>query len=199
MMARNSSTPVKPTSAWRRQAATLRQSVHAWWKGRTPREHRLLSVGAVIVATALIWTVGLAPALNTIEQSRQLLPRLHADAAKVNALIVESQSLARSHTGRIKAGSMPDALRNSLARAGLAANAVVSDADADQHSTGWQWDIALSNADAVHVMEWLAGLPSLLQVQTQQVELARANVEGRDRPGQVTGLIRVRLPAEGKP
>jgi|GEM_PF-2458493 len=198
MMTRKPSTQAMPLAAWRQQLAMRRQIASIWWRARTPRERRLLSMGALIVAATLAWTVGIAPALRTIDQSRQLLPRLHADAAKVNALIVESQALARSQSGRIDAARMPEALRDSLERAGLAPNATVSDADADQNSMGWQWEIALSNADVVHVMEWLAGLPSLLQVQTQAVTLARANIDGRDRPGLVTGLIRVRLPAEAR-
>src|SRR3546814_12014539 len=67
-----------------------------------------------LVVAALVWLLGLKPALNTIEQSREQLPRLHADAAQVDALILEAQALQRGQTGKIDA---TDILQAQIGRA----------------------------------------------------------------------------------
>src|SRR5690606_37157629 len=120
----------------------------------------------------------------------------HADAARVDALIAEARALQRADSGHMDAASLSDALRASLRRAGLEASATVSEDIAAGDNSPRQWNIALLNADVAHVMQWLAELPYLLRVQTQVVDLARANIDGRDRPGSVTGSIRVTLPTE---
>jgi len=183
----------------RRRMAAARQQAHAWWRARTPRERVLSSVAAAAAVAALAWAQAIRPALQTIEQSREQLPRLYADAATVDALIAEAQALERSAPGRMDAASLPDALRASLRRAGLEASVEIAAADAADSAQGGparQWDIALRDADVARVMKWLAGLPYLLRVQTDSVELARAHADGRDRPGSVTGRVRVSLPGE---
>jgi len=190
--------PSKAIPAWRLQLATIRQRAHAGWQARTARERKLLHIGAIAVAGTLVWTQGIKPALDTIALSREHLPRLHAQATHINALIVEAKALGRTQTGKIDAASMPDAIRASLERAGLAASATVRDIHTPQGEPGMQWEIVLTDADVAHVMSWLAGLPSLLQIQTQTVALERASIDGRDQPGRVTGTVRVKLPAERK-
>ncbi|TEA80025.1 type II secretion system protein GspM [Allopusillimonas ginsengisoli] len=199
MTTRRNTAPSKAIPAWRLQLAAIVQRAHAWWQARTSRERKLLRVGAIAVAGALVWTQGIKPALDAIALSREDLPRLHAQATQINALIVEAQGLARSQTGKIDAASMPDAIRASLERAGLAGSATVRDINTPQGESGMEWEIVLTDADVAHVMTWLAGLPSLLQIQTQAVALERASIDGRDRPGRVAGTVRVKLPTERKP
>jgi len=182
----------------RRRLAGFGQQAHAWWRARTPRERMLLSVALAALAATLAWTLAIRPALHTIAQSREQLPRLHADAARVDALIAEARGLEQAESGRIDAASLAGALRASLQRAGLETSAVVSETHAAGDGSPRQWDIALLNADVARVMKWLAELPYLLHVQTRFVELARANIDGRDRPGSVTGHVRVSLPVERK-
>lgn len=186
-------------AVWRQQIDALRQQAVAWWGERTPQERMLLRVGAVVVVVVLVWAQGLQPALNTIAQSRELLPRLHADAAQVDALILEAQTLRRSQSGKIDAAGLSQALRDSLQRSGLKESATLSETRNSTGGSSRQWEIVLFNASAARVMEWLAGLPNLLQLQTLTVELARANVDGRDRPGHVSGRIVVHQPAQRAP
>ncbi len=183
-------------AVWRRQLATLEQQARAWWKARSAQERRLLRLCAIVVAAALAWVLGLQPALKTIAESRDQLPRLHADAAQVHAYILEAQALQRSPTGKIDGTDLTQALRASLRRAGLDDAFSLSETGG---AAARQWEVSLFNANAARVMEWLAGLPYLLQLQTATVELARANVEGRDRPGHVSGRIIVRQPAKDQP
>lgn len=183
-------------TVWRQQLDALKQQYVSWWKERTSQEQTLLRITAVLILVALIWTLGLQPALRTIAQSRELLPRLHAQAAQVDALILESQALQRRQSGKIEAADLSEALRIGLRRAGLEeASATLNETRPAAGDKARHWEITLFNANAARVMEWLAGLPYLLQLETQAVDLARANVDGRDRPGHVSGRIVVRQPA----
>lgn len=187
---------ISTTSAWRIQLATIRQQAHAWWLVRTARERRLLRTAGIAVGAGLVWSLGMQPALNTIAQSREQLPHLRAQAAQVEALIAESQALAGTQAGKIDAADLPEALRASLQRAGLGASSVVDDAITGKDTAPPGWKINFTNADAAHVMQWLAALPYSLRVQTKAVTLTRSTIAGRDRPGRVTGRIRIGLPAE---
>lgn len=186
-------------AVWRQQLDALRQQAVAWWGERTSQERILLRVATGVVVAALVWTQALQPALNTITQARELLPRLHADAAQVDALILDAQAWQRKQSGKIDAAGLSQALGNSLQRAGLEESATLSESRNSTGGSSRHWEIVLFNANAARVMEWLAGLPYLLQLQTLTVELARANVDGRDRPGHVSGRIVVRQPAQRTP
>jgi len=190
---------LSPSSVWRQQFETSRQQAVAWWNERTHQERRLLRVGGAVVAAALVWTLGMQPALRTIARAHEQLPRLHADAAQVDALILEAQALQHSQSGKIDTSDLAGALRATLQRAGLEDTAALTEVHGGADNGPRQWEIVLTNASATHVMQWLASLPYLLQLQTRTVELARANVNGRDRPGQVTGRIVVQQPAERAP
>jgi general secretion pathway protein M len=189
--------PNQATAPWRQQFDLLKRAADTWWLQRTSQERRLLCLCAVVVVTALAWTLGLRPALNTIEQSRELLPRLRAQTAQVDTLILEARSLQRSQSGKIDPANLPQALRASLRRAGLEETATLSQTGQPSNNSPRQWEITMHNANATRLMEWLAGLPYLLQVQTQVVELKRASIDGRDRPGHVSGRVIVQLPEQG--
>jgi len=193
----NAPAPTTGPARRRMPFAAFRLQAGVWWNARTPRERILLSVALAAAVAALVWTQAVQPALRTIAQSREQLPRLHADAARVHALIAEAQALEQAGSGRIDAANLSAALLASLQRAGLETSAVISETPAPDNDSPRSWDIALLNADVSRVMKWLAALPYVLHVQTRFVELARANIDGRDRPGSVTGRVRVSLPMEG--
>lgn len=184
------------TAVWRQQLDTLQQQARVWWKERTQQERILLRAGAIVVAIALVWTLGLRPALNSIAQSHELLPRLHTNAAQVDALILEAQALQGRQSGKIDAAGLSQALRASLQRSGLEDSTTLNETRGSTGDSSQQWEITLLNANAERVMQWLAELPYLLQLQTQTVELARATIDGRDRPGHVSGRIVVHQPAK---
>jgi len=121
---------------------------------------------------------------------------LHADAARIDALILEAQTLQRRRSGRLEADALPQALEASLRRAGLAAATTLSAASG---STTPVWEISVTEANAARIMEWLAAIPRLIQVRIGAVELARSRVDGRDRPGQVSGRIVLQMPMKEQP
>ncbi|MBB5214197.1 type II secretion system protein GspM [Parapusillimonas granuli] len=199
-MTRPSSAPAAGSPApWRQQLARLNRQTRAWWAERTSRERLLLRAAALAVGLALAWAAGLKPALRDIEQVRERLPRLRADAAQVDALILEAQALAHRRSGRLDADELAEALGAGLRRAGLEASATLNEISGPESGSPRQWEILLSGADAERAMEWLSGLPYLLRLRVHAVELRRASMDGRDRPGHVSGRIVVGPPAEGSP
>lgn len=194
--------PVSDTTpqagGWKRNADAARQQAGAWWAARTARERRLLRWGALALALALTWLAGLKPALDTIAHANEQLPRLRAEAARIDALILEAQTLQRRQSGRMDAAEMPRALQDTLRRSGLEASATVLPADDASPATA-QWRVSLTDASAAHAMEWLAALPHLLHVRVAQVDLSRSRIDGRDRPGQVSGQVILQSGEQKKP
>lgn len=165
------------------------------WLRRTPREQKLLRGGALLLAAALLWLVGLKPALESIALARAQLPALQAQASRLDAVILEAQALSRGRSGAMSADETEQALRASLGSAGLDTLAEFSRlADARPGET--QWQVRFTNAPAGRIVEWMSSLPFVAQVQTRQADLARSIVDGRDRPGQLTGAIVLAMPEE---
>ncbi|MCK2094559.1 type II secretion system protein GspM [Thauera aromatica] len=167
---------------WTQRADGLRQQFGNWWLQHPPHERRLMAIGAVVVGVALLWLVGIQPALRTLDEAREQLPRLRAETAQLQAIVHEARGLQRGRVGNIDLAQVPEALRASLRRAGLESASVF------ERGSG-RWEIVVESASAASVMDWLAGMPLLLQLQTQALDLTRTNVDGRDRPGHVSGRI----------
>lgn len=184
-----------PAQAWRRWRDTASTQWRAWWQQRPPREQKLLQIGGVIVVATLGWLVAVRPALDTVAASRTQLPLLRAQAIQVNALILEAQSLQHGQSGRIAAADMQAAILGSLRRIGLDDRASLQAIDAGNGAPR-QWDIALDDANASRVIDWLAELPSMLQVRIRDVSLDRSQRDGRERPGNVSGRVTIELPQE---
>jgi len=165
------------------------------WQRRTPREQKLLKGGALLLGIALLWTAGLKPALESIDNARSQLPALQAQASRLNAVILEAKALDRGRSGAMSAEETEQALRASLGGAGLDALAQFGPhPDAEAGKT--QWQVRFDNAPAGRIVEWMSSLPFVAQVQTLQAALERSVVDGRDRPGQLTGTIVLAMPSK---
>src|SRR5690606_38039624 len=165
------------------------------WQRRTPREQRLLKGGALLLGVALLWTAGLKPALESIDNARSQLPALQAQASRLNAVILEAKALDRGRSGAMSAEETEQALRASLGSAGLDTLAQFGPHPAGEAGKT-QWQVRFDNAPAGRIVEWMSSLPFVAQVQTLQAALERSVVDGRDRPGQLTGTIVLAMPSK---
>lgn len=164
------------------------------WLQRSPREQKLLRAAALLIVAALLWMLAISPAMQTIAKAQRTLPVLQSQATQLDAVILEAQALGRGRSGALPADETEAALKATLQSAGLEATSVLTSHDAE-HT---HWQVQFTNAPAVRIVEWMAGLPFVVQVQTREVSLARSNVDGRDRPGQLSGTIVLALTqAEG--
>ncbi len=65
----------------------------AWYHQRPVREQRLLVGLALLVCAALLWAIGIAPALQTYRASGGAHAKLDAELAQMQAMALESQRL----------------------------------------------------------------------------------------------------------
>ena len=190
-MNRAPSPPASRLARWSQRLAPAGEALATAWRQRTPRERRLLSALACLALAALAWTAVARPALRALENARTQLPALQAQAAQIDSLILEAQALRGRSAGQIASQDIAPALRAGLQGAGLASFAEIRATDTPDH-----WELAFEQAPAARVFDWLAGAPSVLRLQVQHLSLARAERDGRQRPGHVSGVLRLRR-AEG--
>jgi general secretion pathway protein M len=65
----------------------------AWWRAVSPREQRLLLAALGLVSAALLWWVGLAPALATLRAVDQQRPQLEARLQHMQRLQAQAKTL----------------------------------------------------------------------------------------------------------
>ncbi|CAM5201492.1 General secretion pathway protein M OS=Castellaniella defragrans OX=75697 GN=HNR28_001600 PE=4 SV=1 [Castellaniella defragrans] len=182
-------------SAWGRSV------LHRWgvsWRRLSSREQRLLGLAALLLGTAVLWLAGLHPALDTLRHAREQLPLLQTQAAELEAIVLESRALGLRRRGSMPVEETIVALRDSLQRAGLRANSRFGPARTEG---GGQVRavLAVDRAPAAGLLAWLAQLPEVARVRVHRLELARSHVDGRDRPGQLSGTVELTLPMGGPP
>ena len=181
--------------AVRTRLAPVSDQARASWKQRSAREQTVLRWGAVILAMAVAWLVGVQPALERLRHAHQELPVLQAQSSRLDAIILEAKALDRGRSGVLSVDETEQAVRGSLTSAGLD---TVSRFSAYPESLA-TWQITFTNAPASRLIEWLSGLPYVAQVKAERLDLARSNVDGRDRPGQLTGVVVLTLPSQEAP
>jgi general secretion pathway protein M len=67
--------------------------LHQQWQRLGARERRLLALAATVVALALLWWVGLAPALRTLREAGLQRVTLQAQAQQMQQLAREAEAL----------------------------------------------------------------------------------------------------------
>lgn len=144
--------------------------LHARWQTLAPREQTLVSSAIVIVAAALVWGAGVAPALKVLRQAEAQHRSLDAGLQGMQALASEAQALkarpVMSHSEALRA------LESSV-KQGLGAGAQLSVA-------GERATVTLKNVPAATLAQWLT----------------QARVNARAVPSEAR-LVRSAAPAPG--
>lgn len=174
----------------------LASQIRTAWEQRTPREQTLLRAGALLLMAVLLWELVLGPSWRTIQKAREQLPILQAQSAQLGAIILEAQALTRKRTGSLPAGEAEPALHASLQAAGLeTVSRLTRPAGATDQET--QWQVQFTNAPAGRIIEWLNNVTVMAPIQTVRVDLTRSILNDRERPGQLDGLIVLKLLPQG--
>jgi general secretion pathway protein M len=71
----------------------FQSQLQAWWRGVLPREQRLLLAALALVSCALVWWVGLAPALAKLRLAEQQRPALQAQLQHMQRLQAQAKTL----------------------------------------------------------------------------------------------------------
>ncbi len=96
--------------------ASLRQQAGAWWQKRTPRERQAVVIVGLVLATFVIWTLFVQPALNTVRTAPAQLDRLDAQYQQMQRIATESTALRAAP--RVAAGQAQLALKAATDRLG---------------------------------------------------------------------------------
>lgn len=72
---------------------TFKARARTWWRELPAREQRLLGIAGVVVALALVWWVGLAPALRTLSTARIAHAQLDIQLQQMLALQAQARAL----------------------------------------------------------------------------------------------------------
>jgi len=159
------------------------KALQHYWNSLAARERALILAAALLIGTAAVWQLLLAPALQTLRQAPARHAALDAQWQRMQALQAQVQQLQqapRTHTG-----DTLQALQSSLARE-LGSSAELT-------SNGPQVTITFTNTPANALAQWLAQVRSITHATPLQAELARAR---SDNATDWNGTLILALPTE---
>lgn len=178
--------------AWNARARPVLHRWSASWRRLSLRERRLMGLTALLLGAAVLWLAGLRPALHTLRQTQEQLPVLQAQTAALDAVVLESRALGRNRRGSMSVEETVAALQDSLQRAGLQEHGRFEPARAQGDQV--RQVLTLDRAPAAALLAWLGHLAEVARVRVHRLELARSHVDGRDRPGLLSGIVELALP-----
>lgn len=126
----------------------LRQQIHRAWSQLGARERLAVAAAAAVACLALLWWVGLAPALKTLRQAPQQHQQLDGQLARMRALADSAQAL-RSQ------GLAQPLARDAAQRALDQATRDLLGNQAQQQLQGDQVTIVLNAASPEALARWL--------------------------------------------
>lgn len=162
----------------------LHRALAVQWQRLAPRERRLVSLAATVVAAAAVWLLLLEPALKTVTRLQATLPALRAQAAQVDVIIAEAQGLSREAGIGATLAPSTAALTDSLRRAGLIDTATLDALDSRT------WEVGFAQTPMEPILLWLRDLPFELRLRATRADLGRsAGDDGKPVAGLVSGAV----------
>ncbi len=124
----------------------LSEQLRARWKALNARERSLITGAVLVLALALVWWIGLAPALKVLAQAEVRQRNLDAQLQQMQMMAAEAQALQSRPKARYD-----DALRalEASVKQGLGAGAQLA-------ISGERATITLKNVPASALSGWLA-------------------------------------------
>jgi general secretion pathway protein M len=161
----------------------VQATLQARWAALAERERRLLLTAAVVVGTALVWWLALAPALATLRNAAVQTPRLEAQLQQMQAL--QAQAAALKAQPQLPADEARRSLEALVAQ-GLAGTAQLVIA-------GERATITLNNTPADVLAAWLVQVRSNARAVPLELRLQRA--DRANSPATWSGSVVLALPA----
>lgn len=152
------------SNATQRLSAELQQR----WQGLAPRERLGLQAGALVLGAALLWSVALAPALNTLRQAEARQQTLDRQWQQMQQLKAQAQALQQQ--SRLPRHEAVQALEASV-RQRLGASAQLN-------LQGDRATLVLKNTPAEALSQWLAQARANARVLPGEARLTRSPPPG---------------------
>ena len=158
--------------------------LHATWQRLDARERRLVAIAAAVVGLALLWWLGLAPALRTLREADVQRVALQAQAQQMQRLKLEADALK----------AMPRMSQEEAVRALEAATKQRLGGAAQLSVVGDRANVTLKAAPAAELSNWLTD--ARVNARATPVE-ARLTRSGGAAPGAAVswnGTLSLSLP-----
>lgn len=156
----------------------LRERTNTYWLARTEQERKFLVVGAAVVLVALVYGLLLAPALEGRDSLRSSLPALRQQAAQLQTLATEAQSLSANPAPQAPPMTA-DSLTASMAQYGLKAGSLTM--------TGEYAKAQFNGVSFANLMAWLDA-----QRRENRVQVQEASFTALPAVGQVDATLTLR-------
>lgn len=149
---------------------TLGQRGSAWLQGLAPREQRAVRLAAGVLGLALLWWVGLSPAIDTLRRA----PERHAE---LDARLARMQGLAASAELLRTQNATPPPAPEAALRALQAATEALG-AGAQLAVQGDRATVTLRDVPASALAQWLQQVRVNARLLPQQAQMQRGGASG---------------------
>lgn len=140
----------------------LPESLQQRWLGASARERQMLSFAAALLLGAVLWWVGLAPALATLRQAQSQRPLLEAQLQQMRQLEAQVKALqAQPRVNQEDARRLLEASLKSLS------------GTAQLTQSGERFTVTLKGAPADALAQWLAQLRLTVHSAPTEARLVR--------------------------
>ena len=168
------------------KGTTLIESLSIRWAGLASRERTLVAGAGVLIALALLWWVGISPALSQLRQAQKSAPSLEAQLQQMRMQAIEAASLKAQ-----RALSYDESLRSlesTVRTLGVGATLSVNASRAN---------ITLRNVSGDALAQWLAQVRSNARLVPSEMRLKQAGAAGATPATGVSwdGSVVLNLPA----
>lgn len=135
------------------------------WDALSAKDQRAVLVAAVVVIAALIWLLGMEPAMKARERLERELPALQTQAAEVSSLAAEAKRLKAQAATATATSASAEAVKATLTRANLTAN-VSTGSDGRMTVTG-------KAQPAAQVLAWVSEVARELRLAPVSLQMKR--------------------------
>jgi general secretion pathway protein M len=150
----------------------LKEAARQAWSKRTERERWALSLAGAVLALALLWGVGIAPALRTLHEAPRTLARLDVELEHMHGLADEAARLRQAPS--IAPAQAEEALRAATQRLGGDTNLAVQ---------GGRATVTLGRVPGWALSAWLSEIRAGAHARPQSAQLTL--VDGTDYTGTI--------------
>jgi len=167
-------------SALKQKLQPMMTALLSVWHRRTHREQQLLSAGAAIFVSVLLWNTAIAPALRTWREAPARQAALDLQTSQMQKLREQVQALKK-----------PSVISRTKAIQWLEANIPESlGKDAKWRLQGEQLSVSLSSTSAEQLAAWLGQARERAQALPVKAQLQMVS----DSAGRISGTLMLSLP-----
>lgn len=145
-------------------AAGWRTTLAQYWQALSSRERKLVLAGASLLGLALLWTLALAPALQTLRQAPQQRAQLEAQLARMTRWAAQAAALRAA----------PRLEREAAVRALEAATRSLPAGQAQLSVQGERVSVSLRAISPDALTQWLAQVRTNAHALPLQAQLTRS-------------------------